>query len=73
MTHYHEPQEVIVAGLDSRQGEQTYTAGPVSYCSQPRDGGILWRLGVSETETKIKRLVKDREEDKKMKKTRGAE
>lgn len=70
VTHYREPQEVIVAGLDSRQGEQTYTAGPVSYCSQPRDGEIL---GVSETETKIKRLVKDREEDKKMKKTRGAE
>ena len=35
VTHYREPQEVIVAGPDQGRGKQTETAGPVSYCSQP--------------------------------------
>lgn len=37
VTRYREPQEAIVAGLNVGRGEQTQTAGPVSFCSQPRE------------------------------------
>lgn len=59
MTHRREPQEVIVAGPDLGQKEQTETAGPVSYCSQPREmERYERRVGVSEMERWIKRPVK---------------
>lgn len=63
------PREVIVAGPGRAggEGEEASSAGPVSYCSQPRDGGIRREgLVASETERKIKRLVSDTEEDKEM-------
>lgn len=54
-------------GRTGGEGEETSSAGPVSYCSQLRDGGIRREdLVASETEREIRRLVGDTEEDKEM-------
>lgn len=54
-THYREPQEVIVAGLDFGRGEQTNCRTSVLLQSTERRSDTARRVEVSEMETEIKR------------------
>lgn len=53
--HYREPQEVIVAGLDFGQEEQTNCRTSVLLQSTERRRDTARRVEVSEMETEIKR------------------